>query len=54
VVLSEPDSPAGKALTDVAKKLAKFAPSMVGKRLPLFAGPQATHAPQGGHAGHNH
>jgi ATP-binding protein involved in chromosome partitioning len=61
LVLSEPDSPAGIALIDVSRKLAKFAPSMVGKRLPLFAGPQGTHAAaQGGHAahgdhaGHNH
>jgi ATP-binding protein involved in chromosome partitioning len=53
LILSEPDSPAGVALMGVVKKLAKFAPSMVGKRLPLFAGPQA--APQaGGHEGHDH
>ena len=50
LILSEPDSPAGVALTEVAKKLSKFAPSMVGKRLPLFAGPGAAGA--GGHAGH--
>ena len=50
LVVSEPDSPAGVALNAVAKKLAKFAPSMVGKRLPLFAGPGAV----GGHAGHDH
>jgi ATP-binding protein involved in chromosome partitioning len=63
LVLSEPDSPAGRALLDVSKKLAKFAPSMVGKRLPVFAGPQAgnggghaghDHAAHGDHAGHNH
>ena len=57
LVLSEPDSPAGKALNDIAKKLAKFAPSMVGKRLPLFAGPMggdAGHAGHAHHAGHNH
>jgi ATP-binding protein involved in chromosome partitioning len=53
LVISEPDSPAGRALTDVARKLAKFAPSMVGKRLPLFAGPQAP-GENGGHASHAH
>jgi ATP-binding protein involved in chromosome partitioning len=53
LVLSEPDSPAGKALIDIAKKLAKFAPSMVGKRLPLFGGPMGGQA-AGGHAGHAH
>jgi len=47
ILISEPDSPAGAALIAVSKKLAKFAPSMVGKRLPLFAGPQQA-------AGHNH
>jgi ATP-binding protein involved in chromosome partitioning len=50
LVVSEPDSPAGVALNAVAKKLAKFAPSMVGKRLPLAVGPMQT----GGHAGHAH
>ncbi len=57
LVLSEPDSPAGRALNDVAKKLATFAPSMVGKRLPLFAGRQAGnggHPDHAHHAGHNH
>ena len=57
LVLSEPDSPAGKALNDIAKKLAKFAPSMVGKRLPLAVGPtggNGGHAGHAHHAGHNH
>jgi ATP-binding protein involved in chromosome partitioning len=63
LILSEPDSPAGVALTAIAKKLATFAPSMVGKRLPLFAAPQAGpqaagqgtgHDGHAGHAGHNH
>jgi ATP-binding protein involved in chromosome partitioning len=57
LIVSEPDSPAGVALNDVAKKLAKFAPSMVGKRLPLAVGPQpgaAGQAAHAAHAGHNH
>jgi ATP-binding protein involved in chromosome partitioning len=57
LVLSEPDSPAGKALGDIARKLAKFAPSMVGKRLPLAVGPtggNGGHAEHAHHAGHNH
>ena len=54
LIISEPDSPAGVALTAVAKKLAKFAPSMVGKRLPLAVGPSAAAGGNGGHAGHDH
>ena len=60
LVVNEPDSPAGQAFLDIAKKLAKHAPSMVGKRLPLLGGKmggngggQAAHD-HGSHAGHNH
>jgi ATP-binding protein involved in chromosome partitioning len=50
LVISEPDSPAGQALLDVARRIGKHGPSLVGTRLPLFAGPQAA----GGHQGHGH
>ncbi|MGH2727569.1 MAG: P-loop NTPase, partial [Actinomycetota bacterium] len=52
VVVSEPDSPAGRALLDIARKVAKHGPSLVGKRLPLLGGPMTA----GGHEhhGHNH
>jgi ATP-binding protein involved in chromosome partitioning len=53
VVVSEPDSPAGKALLDIARKIAKHGPSLVGKRLPLLGG-RMGEQPAGGHAGHNH
>jgi ATP-binding protein involved in chromosome partitioning len=53
VVVSEPDSPAGKALLDIARKIAKHGPSLVGKRLPLLGGRMGEQS-AGGHAGHNH
>ncbi|MEX2557940.1 MAG: P-loop NTPase, partial [Actinomycetota bacterium] len=56
VVVSEPDSPAGKALLDIARKIGKHGPSLVGKRLPLLGGMMGGggQGNGGGHAGHNH
>jgi ATP-binding protein involved in chromosome partitioning len=36
IVVSSPDSPAAVALTEIARKIAKTAPSLVGKKLPLL------------------
>jgi ATP-binding protein involved in chromosome partitioning len=52
VVVTDPDSPAGQALRDAARKLAQTTRSKVGKPLPLMASPGAAVA--GGHAGHRH
>jgi ATP-binding protein involved in chromosome partitioning len=54
LVISEPDSPAGQALLEVARQIGKHGPSLVGQRLPLFAGPQAAGGHAGGHEGHGH
>lgn len=40
IVLSEPDSPAGRALRDVARELAKRSTTKVGKTLPLMVAPR--------------
>jgi ATP-binding protein involved in chromosome partitioning len=52
IVVSDPDSPAGQALRDAARKVAQATRSKVGKPLPLMASPAAAMA--GGHAGHGH
>jgi len=52
IVVTDPDSPAGQALRDAARKVAQSTRSKVGKPLPLMASPGAAMA--GGHAGHRH
>ncbi len=52
IVVTDPDSPAGQALRDAARKVAQATRSKVGKPLPLMASPGAAMA--GGHAGHRH
>jgi len=52
IVVTDPDSPAGQALRDAARKVAQATRSKVGKPLPLMAGPGGAVA--GGHAGHRH
>jgi ATP-binding protein involved in chromosome partitioning len=52
IVVTDPDSPAGQALRDAARKIAQSTRSKVGKPLPLMANPGAAMA--GGHAGHRH
>ncbi|MFL5799485.1 MAG: Mrp/NBP35 family ATP-binding protein [Actinomycetota bacterium] len=56
VVLSDPDSPAGQALLEAARRLAKSLTTVVGKPLNLMVAPSAGgngHAASG-HAGHEH
>ena len=52
IVVTDPDSPAGQALRDAARRVAQSTRSKVGKPLPLMASPGAAMA--GGHAGHHH
>jgi ATP-binding protein involved in chromosome partitioning len=52
LVLSEPDSPAGEALIEAARELARTTKSVVGKALQLTVAPGA--AGVGGHQGHAH
>ena len=52
IVVTDPDSPAGQALRDAARRVAQSTRSKVGKPLPLMASPGAAMA--GGHAGHRH
>jgi ATP-binding protein involved in chromosome partitioning len=52
IVVTDPDSPAGRALRDAARRVAQTTRSKVGKPLPLMASPGAAMA--GGHAGHHH
>ena len=52
VVVREPDSPAGQALREAARRVAQITRTKVGKPLPLMAQPGAAVA--GGHAGHGH
>ena len=52
IVVSDPDSPAGQALRDAARALARVTKSKVGKPLPLMANPGAPVA--AGHHGHAH
>jgi ATP-binding protein involved in chromosome partitioning len=51
IVLSDPDSPAGAALRDAARRVAQVTRTKVGKPLPIMAQPGAAAA---GHAGHTH
>ena len=52
IVVTDPDSPAGRALRDAARAIAQSTRSKVGKPLPLMA--RAGAAVTGGHAGHRH
>ena len=52
IVVTDPDSPSGRALTDAARAVAQATRSKVGKPLPIMATPGAAVA--GGHAGHHH
>ena len=52
IVVSDPDSPAGAALREAARKVAQVTRSKVGKPLPMMARPGAAVA--GGHDGHQH
>jgi ATP-binding protein involved in chromosome partitioning len=52
IVLTDPDSPAGEALREAAREMARATRSKVGKPLPLMARPGAVAA--GGHADHAH
>ncbi|MEX0832448.1 MAG: Mrp/NBP35 family ATP-binding protein [Actinomycetota bacterium] len=53
IVVSEPDSPASRALSESAAELAKMAKTNVGKPLNLVMNPGAA-AGAGSHAGHSH
>jgi ATP-binding protein involved in chromosome partitioning len=50
IVVTDPDSPAAQAITELARKIAKTAPSLKGRKLPVMTTRPATDA----HAGHNH
>jgi ATP-binding protein involved in chromosome partitioning len=52
IVVTDPDSPAGQALRDAARRVAQSTRSKVGKPLPIMASPGAGAAVAGGHAGH--
>jgi ATP-binding protein involved in chromosome partitioning len=52
IVVTDPDSPAGRALREAARRVAQTTRSKVGKPLPLMASPGPAMA--GGHAGHHH
>jgi ATP-binding protein involved in chromosome partitioning len=52
IVVTDPDSPAGRALRDAARAIAQSTRSKVGKPLPLMA--RAGAAVTGGHSGHRH
>ena len=52
IVVTDPDSPAGRALRDAARAIVQSTRSKVGKPLPLMA--RAGAAVTGGHAGHRH
>jgi ATP-binding protein involved in chromosome partitioning len=52
IVVSDPDSPAGRALRDAGRALTRVTKSKVGKPLPLMANPGAPVA--AGHHGHAH
>jgi len=54
IVVSDPDSPAGAALREAARKVAQVTRSKVGKPLPMMARPGAAAAVAGGHDGHHH
>jgi len=53
IVASDPDSPAGTALREAARRVAQVTRSKVGKPLPLAARPGVAAAAAGGHA-HQH
>jgi ATP-binding protein involved in chromosome partitioning len=55
IVVTDPGSPAGEALRDAARAIARTTRTKVGKPLPLMANPGAAPAPVGaGHHGHSH
>ncbi len=53
IVVTDPDSPAGAALREAARRVAQITRSKVGKPLPMMARPGAA-AAAGGHHGHAH
>lgn len=53
IVVRDPDSPAGEALRQAARRVARATRTKVGKPLPIMARPGAA-ATVGGHAGHTH
>ena len=53
IVVHDPDGPAGVALREAARELARVTRSKVGKQLPLMATPGAP-VTAGGHDGHAH
>ena len=54
IVVTDPDSPAGTALREAARRVAQVTRSKVGKPLPLAARPGVAAAAAGGHDGHAH
>jgi ATP-binding protein involved in chromosome partitioning len=54
IVIAEPDSAAGQALRNAARRLAQEAKSIVGRPLNLMVAPGAPVAQPAGHAGHHH
>ena len=54
IVVSDPDSPAGQALREAARSVAKVTKTKVGKPLPLMANAGAAAATAAGHHGHDH
>jgi ATP-binding protein involved in chromosome partitioning len=53
IVVTDPDSPAARALVEAARTVAQITRSKVGKPLPIMARPGAA-AASGGHDGHHH
>jgi ATP-binding protein involved in chromosome partitioning len=54
VVVADPDSPAGQALREAARSLAKSLKTVVGKPLNLMVSPKAGNGAGNGHQGHDH
>jgi ATP-binding protein involved in chromosome partitioning len=54
VVVADPDSPAGQALRESARKLATSLKTVVGKPLNLMVAPGTGNGAGNGHAGHDH
>jgi ATP-binding protein involved in chromosome partitioning len=54
IVLSDPDSEAGVAFREAARRLARESKTMVRKPLKIAMSPAAAAAGNGGHAGHDH
>jgi ATP-binding protein involved in chromosome partitioning len=54
IVVADPDSPAGQALREAARTLAKSLKTVVGKPLNLLVSPKAGNGAGNGHGGHDH